>query len=231
MLNDAPAWKIYERLVASFEVEAADMDASVTPNATLLGSISGAQRQIDVLVDARWTDDLARRIIFDAKRRSRKVDVTDVEAFEGLMRDVRASRGVLVCIKGYSEAAEKRAQQSINIRLLSEDDALEIDHAAIDPCPHCRDEKRKPEGLVFWDGQVPLGIGSAWAIVFTGKCDVCRSFAFWCWACGDKKVVPDGISHECGCEWQWFTERTADEVTFVLKIEDGEIPLDRRPLR
>src|SRR6266704_4770432 len=98
MSNDAPAWKIYERLVASFEVEAADMDASVTPNATLLGSISGVQRQIDVLVDARWDDDLSRRIIFDAKRRSRKV-------FEGLMRDVRASRGVLVCTKGYSEAS------------------------------------------------------------------------------------------------------------------------------
>jgi hypothetical protein len=125
----------------------------------------------------------------------------------------------------------RRAQQSIDIRLLSEDEALEIDHAAIDPCPHCRDEKRQPEGLVFWDGQLPLGIGPAWAIVFTGKCDVCRSFAFWCWACGDKKVVPDGISHECGCEWQWFTEQTADEVTFILKVEDGEIPLDRSPLR
>src|SRR4051794_33279646 len=120
MSNDAPAWKLYERLVASFEVEAAGIDASVTPNATLLGSISGAQRQIDVLIDARWEDDLSRRIVFDAKRRSRKVDVTDVEAFEGLMRDVRASRGVLVCTKGYSEAAEKWAEQSIDIRLLTE---------------------------------------------------------------------------------------------------------------
>jgi hypothetical protein len=104
-------------------------------------------------------------------------------------------------------------------------------HAAIDPCPRCRDEKRTSEGLVFWDCQLLLRIGSAWAIVSTGKCDVCRSFTFWCRACGDKKVVPDGTSHECGCEWQWFIERTADEVSFVFKIEDGEIPLNRRPLR
>jgi hypothetical protein len=44
MSNDTPAWKIYERVVASFEIEAADIDVSVTPNATLLGSICGAQR-------------------------------------------------------------------------------------------------------------------------------------------------------------------------------------------
>jgi len=129
MSNDAPAWKIYERLVASFEVEAADMDASVTPNATLLGSISGVQRQIDVLVDARWDDDLSRRIIFDAKRRSRMVDVTDVEAFEGLMRDVRASRGVLVCTKGYSEATEKRPRSF---------DGLCDDEAVPLICPTCQ---------------------------------------------------------------------------------------------
>jgi hypothetical protein len=194
MPNGTPAWKIYERAVATFEVEAADIDASVTPNATLLGAISGAQRQIDVLVDARWGDDLSRRIIFDAKRRSRKVDVTDVEAFEGLMRDVRASRGVLVCTKGYSDAAARRAEQAIDIRLLREDEALEIDHAAIDPCPHCQDENRKPEGLVFWDGQLPLGVGPAWAIVFTGKCDLCRSFAFWCWACGTRRSFPTALN-------------------------------------
>ena len=74
---------MYERLVASFEVEDAGMDASVTPNASLIGSISGVPRQIDVLVDARFENDSTRRIIFDAKRRSRKVDVKDVESFEG----------------------------------------------------------------------------------------------------------------------------------------------------
>ena len=83
--------KVYERVEASFEAAAADMEASVTANAWLIGSISRLKRQIDVLVDARWSNDLERRIIFDAKRRTRKVDVEDVEVFEGLMRDVMAS--------------------------------------------------------------------------------------------------------------------------------------------
>lgn len=229
--DESPSWKLYERVVAAFEAEAADMEASVTPNASLVGSISGAKRQIDVLVDARWGNDIERRVIFDAKRRSRKIDVKDVEAFEGLMRDVRAARGVLVCTKGYTKAALRRAQQIIDIRLLTEDEALEIDHGAVDPCPHCADTGHKSRGLVFWDGQFPLPIVPGWAIVFTGKCDVCRSFAFWCWDCGEKLVVPDGESYVCGCERRWFTEATDDEIVFVVAIEDGEVPLDRRPLR
>jgi hypothetical protein len=66
-MTDTPASRMYERLVASFEVEAAGMDASVTPNASLIGSISGVPRQIDVLVDARFENNNRRRIIFDAK--------------------------------------------------------------------------------------------------------------------------------------------------------------------
>ena len=207
------------------------MDASVTPNASIVGNISGVKRQIDVLVDARWGDDLERRIIFDVKRRACKIDVNDVEAFEGLMRDVRAARGVLVCSSGHTKAALRRADQLIDIRLMSTDEALEIDHAATNRCPNCEDKKRKPQGLIFWDGQMPLPIGQMCAIVFTGKCDVCRSFAFWCWNCGERLVVPDGESHVCGCNWRWFTEANTDEVLFVVAIEGGEVPLDRRPLR
>jgi hypothetical protein len=43
-MDPVPLWKIYERVVASFEVETAAMDASITPNASLIGSISGVQR-------------------------------------------------------------------------------------------------------------------------------------------------------------------------------------------
>lgn len=230
-MSEIPDWRVYERVAACFEIEASRVDVSVTPNATLIGRISGAARQIDVLVDARWDEGVERRIIFDAKLRKRKVHVKDVESFEGMMRDVQASYGVLVCSNGYTRAALARAQQSIEIRIITFDEAQELDFAMIDPCPHCRLEKRKSEGFVFWDGQFPLQIGWGWAIVFTGKCDVCRSFAFWCWDCGSKVVVPDGEVYECGCERTWFIEKNDNEAIFVVRTEDGEIPLDRRPLR
>lgn len=56
-----------------------------------------------------------------------------------------------------------------------------------------------------------LALGRAWATLF-------------------KDVVPDGEKY-CGCERRRFTVRDPDEVTFVLGMEDDEIPLDRSPLR
>lgn len=41
------------------------------------------RRQIDVLVDARVSEDNTRRVIIDAKYRARRVDVREVETFEG----------------------------------------------------------------------------------------------------------------------------------------------------
>ncbi|GGN51240.1 hypothetical protein GCM10011349_23630 [Novosphingobium indicum] len=229
-MNDAPAWRVYERVAACFEVDAAGMDVTVIPNASLSGAISGVKRQIDVLVDARWEEGLSRRIIYDAKLRKRKLDVTDVEAFEGLMRDVGAARGVLVCTAGWSPAAEARAERLIDIRLLPIEEMDDFDHAAMEPCPNCDQRKKGPRGMVFWDGQFPLPL-SGWAIIFTGKCDVCRCFAFWCWDCGEKKVVPDDVVHECGCERSWFVEATDEERMFIVRVEDGEIPIDRYPMR
>jgi hypothetical protein len=230
-IENTPEWRIYERVTACLEIETASMDCSITPNASLLGSISGTKRQIDILVDARWETGTERRIIFDAKRRKRKIDVKDVETFEGMMRDVNASRGVLVCTSGWTKAARTRADKNIDIRMITEDEAQELDYGLIDPCPHCEDKKKKNKGLVFWDGQFPLPLDSKWSIVFTGKCDTCRSFSFWCWDCGEKLVVPDNETFECGCARVWFIQKDNDEAVFIVRTEEGEIPLDRRPLR
>lgn len=224
-------WQMYERVAACIEVGAAGMDTSVTPNASLIGTISGVARQIDILIDARFEEGVERRIIFDAKLRKRRVDVKDVESFEGMMRDVRASRGVLICSAGWTEAAEARAAKLIEIRLMTVDEVDELDHAFVDRCPNCKAGSRKSKGLVFWDGQLPLICDGVFVIVHTGKCDRCRSFAFWCWDCGEKVVVPDRETHVCYCGRKWFIEMTDDEALFVVEVDGGEIPLDRRPRR
>ncbi len=226
----APCWRIYERVVACFEAQAGRMNASVTPNASIIGSISGVRRQIDVLVDVRWETNANRRVVFDAKLRKRKLTVQDVDAFVGLMTDVQAARGVLVCANGWTKAAKGRADRTIELRLMTEQESEEVDHAAMEPCPHCRPKSSKIKGVVFWDGQFPLPLGG-WAIVFTGKCDVCRSFAFWCWDCGIKDVVPDGTRYECGCERLWFVTPNKDGAAFLVRTEEGDIGLDRRPAR
>ena len=84
-------WRLYERLVAALEAENSGIELSVTPNARIKGCISHKSRQIDVLIDARWGDDLSRRIIVDAKFHGRKLDIKDVESFEGMMKDCEAA--------------------------------------------------------------------------------------------------------------------------------------------
>jgi hypothetical protein len=80
-----------------------------------VGAITGIKRQVDVLIDARVAEDVLRRVIVDAKFRRRKIDVTDVEAFEGMMKDCRAQRGLLVCSNGFTEAALRRAQEAARL--------------------------------------------------------------------------------------------------------------------
>ena len=49
------------------------------------------------------------QIIIDCKDYNRPVDVKGVEEFDGLLRDVGAQKGVLVCPKGFTETAKARA--------------------------------------------------------------------------------------------------------------------------
>jgi restriction endonuclease Mrr len=126
MGDDSPAWLVYERCVAAFVSEKyGGIDTSVQPNVTLRGTISGADRQIDVLIDHRWRGGTSSRILVDAKSRARPLDLGDVEQFEGMMRDCRASRGIIVCTAGWTAAAARRAQQTITITLLDYETALD----------------------------------------------------------------------------------------------------------
>jgi hypothetical protein len=84
--------------------------ARVRPNIHLLGIKTGRRRQIDVLVE-RSEGGFDLKIAFDCKCYKRKVTVKDVEAFLGMLDDIRVSKGVLVTTKGYSKTAYERARR------------------------------------------------------------------------------------------------------------------------
>jgi hypothetical protein len=234
-------WRIYERIVAAVQVEESGIDLSLTPNAEIIGCITGVRRQIDVLIDARWGDDGAEtRTIVDAKHYRSKLDVKDVESFEGMMKDCRARRGILVCPNGASEAARRRARDAITITLLSTDDVDEFPWAQFDPCVgQCAESRNAEKGLVLWDGQFPVGLEGTWLIVWSGKCDRCHNFHVWCWDCGEKFALGDEDEHICDCGYRWATvieqEPSGDEVInavrLILLIGEHILALDRRSLR
>jgi hypothetical protein len=103
-----PAYKDLEILVARIQQQLAPR-AKVTHNTRLMGRHTQRMRQIDVLVK----DKVAQfdiNIVIDCKDYKNPVDVKGVEEFYGLLDDVGAQKGVLVCPKGFTETAKVRAE-------------------------------------------------------------------------------------------------------------------------
>ena len=94
--------KVYDELVSLFP------DAHILRDQKRIGR-SGIPRQLDILVEERVAG-RSPSIVWDGKYFSRKVDVGEVDAFTGLVRDVGAHKGVLVTNIGYTAGALKRAQ-------------------------------------------------------------------------------------------------------------------------
>jgi len=102
------SYKKFEQLVARIQKQLAP-DAKVEHNIRLPGRNSRTNRQIDVLVSQK-VGQYDIKIIIDCKDYSDPVDVKGVEEFYGLFEDVGAHKGVLVCPKGFTETAKKRAE-------------------------------------------------------------------------------------------------------------------------
>jgi hypothetical protein len=100
-------WKDYEREIEA-QFRTLYPSATITPNAKLPGKFSKIDRQVDLLVEDTASDHLFR-IVVDAKHRGRPIDVGDVEAFVGYVRDIEAHTGILIALEGYTAAAINRA--------------------------------------------------------------------------------------------------------------------------
>lgn len=231
-------WEIYERFVARLIVNEAPTDLCVTPNARIKGVISGRKRQVDVLIDSRHDTDNSRRIVIDAKRRSRKIDVVQVEAFEGFMKDVGATHGYLVCPVGHTEAAERRAQEAITISLLPLEFLEDFDPTS---WPECL-KKSCRRGRAFWNGYPEHSLGNIVRILhFVGKCDQCGRFHILCHSDGHIFSLSDKAEAKCNCILPsfWLTSIESDEhdrksAELHAVVGDGNAAVwwtvDRRPM-
>lgn len=109
-MADQPKWRKFEDLVAHIQ-RTLSSNARVQQNISLLGRQSGVERQIDILVHTN-IGQFSLDIVIDCKDYKEKVDVKDVEAFMGLVKDVGANKGALVAYKGFTKAAKNRAKNA-----------------------------------------------------------------------------------------------------------------------
>ncbi len=125
---DLPGWKLYEKQIYAKLKTGVAADAEVTfderGSQRLPGRFSGVDRQIDVIVRGTFAGfpDIQTMIV-DCKLVRRRLDVTHVEAFAGLLDDVNVTLGLLVTAEGFSEAAKRRAAAIRGMEL----DVVELD--------------------------------------------------------------------------------------------------------
>jgi hypothetical protein len=111
-----PSWKSFEALIERLE-KAFHPNATIVKNDHLPGHDSGRSREIDVSIRYKLGA-TCLLIVVDCKKRTRKIDLPEVHAFHGLMTDVRANAGSMVCEKGFSKSAKRLAAQH-NIELFT----------------------------------------------------------------------------------------------------------------
>jgi hypothetical protein len=100
-------WKRFEDLAAQIQ-RTLSPQSRVEQNVRMKGRASGVDRQIDIAV---WTQagQFELFVAIDCKDHQTKVDVKDVEAFIGLVKDVGANKGALISALGYTQAAKNVA--------------------------------------------------------------------------------------------------------------------------
>ncbi|GIU51972.1 restriction endonuclease [Shewanella sp. KT0246] len=107
--EEIPDWKALENLVVMIQKQLSP-DAKVQHNVMLEGVESETKRQIDVLVE-QDIGQYTMRIVIDCKDYAKPVDVKGVEEFHGLVQDVKAQKGALVCPSGFTKSALNRAKK------------------------------------------------------------------------------------------------------------------------
>ena len=113
-------WLEYDKLVAHIYSEL-QPHARVAHNDKIMGLESGKKRQIDVSIrDTVAGHDLL--IVVQAKNYTRPADVSVVDGFASVVKDVRANKGVLICNAGFTQGAKDKAR-NIGIDLCSLHDA------------------------------------------------------------------------------------------------------------
>lgn len=100
---EAPKWKRFEHLAFEIQKELA-ADAEVKLNDSIDGVDSKVKRQIDISIRKK-IGQYSILIVIDCKDYAEPLDVKDIEAFAGMVKDVRAHRGALIVSSGFTPAA------------------------------------------------------------------------------------------------------------------------------
>lgn len=178
-----------------------------------LPSKSEGTRQIDIAIENE-VGGHGILIIVDCKNYGRKVDVKHVEAFLGMMEDVKAHVGIMVTSLGFTKKAKKRIDESkVRLEILSPKEVEDIEFD-IEICQVCDPPEDSFRGVISYHERLVRFIGRAARkrrTIYWETCDKSGCNNVRC-ECGVITGVPEYAQHEpveCegGCGLQFRIER------------------------
>lgn len=105
-----PKWKKFELSVANF-VSALDRSAKVTHDAKLPDIHTKQIRQRDVWVEAKVCHHFPVKVLISCKRKGRKLNQQDIDAFNGELLSSGAQLGVVYSFSGFAKNAILKAKK------------------------------------------------------------------------------------------------------------------------
>lgn len=177
--------------------------AEVLHDVKMPGRHTGSNRQIDVLVREK-IGQYDINIIIDCKDYKHPVDVKGVEEFAGLLDDVGAQKGVLVCPTGFTANAKKRAE------------GLQIDlYSPVDTDPHkWQANPTMPALCDFRLAGISFGVSTSAPLPF-----MLKSGFF------NDNIVFDDQGHELGTSYSKIIERWNNGEFIDAVGVSGPIPI------
>lgn len=193
-------WQEYQEAVALLYEQAEGL-GDVRRDVRIPDKVTGQPRQIDVLIELSAKGHSVN-IVVDAKFRSEKIDVKDVEEVVALADAVNACKAIVVCTNGWTAPAERKAAHvNLDLRLLDLDEALDL----LEPdkwclCPACQKD------CIIYETGFLNDLDEPFSVVVTGQCRECRHSLAWCWDCGTELWLNTGETAECYCGHEWIAE-------------------------
>lgn len=116
-------WRDYEDHIYEKLSTWAGPEARVEFDQEMLGKFSEVNRQIDILISGRFANVTDRDITaaVDCKYYTREIDVKKVDEFVGFLEDVQTDLGILITNRGFTPAAQRRANRGVDLQVIVAD--------------------------------------------------------------------------------------------------------------
>ena len=194
-------WQEYQEAVGVLYEQMSEM-GTVQKSITIPDRITGQARQVDVWWEFPAGNHTIKMLI-DAKMRTSKIDVKDVEEILALAKAVKADKAIIVTNNDWTAPAEIFAvHENLDLLVLTIDEATEL---IVDGkwlmCHDCEKDCviMDSDGVVKIEGKANWWLG--------GKCRSCNTLHIVCQPCGAKGLMRTDESWTCCCDFEWTNRK------------------------